>query len=129
LIRDLVLRLRVDRPDVLHVHNALVLHYAMAAAFLARVGIVGHLLRTVLVAGVDRAQVMYNLTVHDDHDYFVGSGQWLVHNDSCQVGYGETPLSRKVRQWRIDNGNFLNSNVAAHDSLDKRAKRRILSDA
>ena len=82
-----------------------------------------------LVAGVDRAQVMYNLTVHDDHDYFVGSGQWLVHNDSCQVGYGETPLSRKVRQWRIDNGNFLNSNVAAHDSLDKRAKRRILSDA
>ena len=40
LIRDLVLRLRVDRPDVLHAHNALVLHYAIAAAFLARVPIV-----------------------------------------------------------------------------------------
>jgi len=40
LIRDLVLRLRVDRPDVLHVHNALVLHYAIAAAFLARVPVV-----------------------------------------------------------------------------------------
>jgi glycosyltransferase involved in cell wall biosynthesis len=40
LIRDLVLRLRVDRPEVLHVHNALVLHYALAAAFFARVPIV-----------------------------------------------------------------------------------------
>jgi glycosyltransferase involved in cell wall biosynthesis len=40
LIRDLVLRLRVDRPDVLHAHNALVLHYAIAAAFLAQVPIV-----------------------------------------------------------------------------------------
>ena len=40
LIRDLVLRLRVDRPDVLHAHNALVLHYAIVAAFFARVPIV-----------------------------------------------------------------------------------------
>src|SRR5271165_1988846 len=40
LIRDLVLRLRVDRPDVLHAHNALVLHYAIAAASLARVPVV-----------------------------------------------------------------------------------------
>jgi glycosyltransferase involved in cell wall biosynthesis len=40
LIRDLVLRLRVDRPDVLHAHNALALHYAIAAAFLARVPVV-----------------------------------------------------------------------------------------
>jgi glycosyltransferase involved in cell wall biosynthesis len=40
LVRDLVLRLRVDRPDVLHVHNALVLHYALAAAFFSRVPIV-----------------------------------------------------------------------------------------
>src|ERR1700719_3919754 len=40
LIRDLARRLRVDRPDVVHAHNALVLHYAIAAARLARVPVV-----------------------------------------------------------------------------------------
>ena len=40
LIRDLATRLRVDRPDVLHAHNALVLHYGIAAARLARVPVV-----------------------------------------------------------------------------------------
>lgn len=28
----------------------------------------------------ERSQVMYNLTVADAHTFFVGSGQWLVHN-------------------------------------------------
>jgi glycosyltransferase involved in cell wall biosynthesis len=40
LIWDLASRLRVDRPDVLHAHNALVLHYGIAAARLARVPVV-----------------------------------------------------------------------------------------
>lgn len=40
LVRDLVSRLRADRPHVLHAHNALVLHYAIAAARLARVPVV-----------------------------------------------------------------------------------------
>jgi glycosyltransferase involved in cell wall biosynthesis len=40
LIRDLASRLRVDRPDVLHAHNALVLHYGIAAAHMARVPVV-----------------------------------------------------------------------------------------
>jgi len=40
LIRDLASRLRVDRPDILHAHNALVLHYAVVAARLARVPVV-----------------------------------------------------------------------------------------
>lgn len=40
LIRDIASRLRVDRPDVLHAHNALVLHYGIAAARLARVPVV-----------------------------------------------------------------------------------------
>jgi glycosyltransferase involved in cell wall biosynthesis len=40
LIRDLASRLRLDRPDVLHAHNAQVLHYAIAAARLARVPVV-----------------------------------------------------------------------------------------
>jgi glycosyltransferase involved in cell wall biosynthesis len=40
LVRNLASRLRVDRPHVLHAHNALVLHYAIAAARLARVPVV-----------------------------------------------------------------------------------------
>jgi glycosyltransferase involved in cell wall biosynthesis len=40
LILDLCARLRTDRPHVLHAHNALVLHYAIAAARLARVPVV-----------------------------------------------------------------------------------------
>jgi glycosyltransferase involved in cell wall biosynthesis len=40
LIRDLAARLRVDRPDVLHAHNALVLHYGVVAARLAGVPVV-----------------------------------------------------------------------------------------
>ena len=40
LIWNLACRLRIDRPDVLHAHNALVLHYAIAAARLARVPVV-----------------------------------------------------------------------------------------
>jgi glycosyltransferase involved in cell wall biosynthesis len=40
LIRQLAARLRLDRPDVLHAHNALVLHYGIAAALLARVPVV-----------------------------------------------------------------------------------------
>ena len=26
---------------------------------------------------------MYNLTVDEAHTFFVGDGQWLVHNNSC----------------------------------------------
>ena len=40
LIRHLASRLRLDRPDILHCHNALVLHYGIAAASLARVPVV-----------------------------------------------------------------------------------------
>lgn len=40
LLRDIARRLRVDRPDVLHTHNALVHHYGVAAARLARVPVV-----------------------------------------------------------------------------------------
>jgi glycosyltransferase involved in cell wall biosynthesis len=40
LIRELAARLRFDCPDVLHAHNALVLHYGIAAARLARVPVV-----------------------------------------------------------------------------------------
>jgi glycosyltransferase involved in cell wall biosynthesis len=40
LIRDLAFELRSDCPDVLHAHNALVLHYGIVAARLAQVPVV-----------------------------------------------------------------------------------------
>jgi glycosyltransferase involved in cell wall biosynthesis len=40
LIRALAAKLRLDRPGVLHAHNALVLHYGIAAALLAGVPVV-----------------------------------------------------------------------------------------
>jgi len=36
---------------------------------------------------VPRLQVMYNLTVAGAHTYFVGDGQWLVHN--CPTKYAD----------------------------------------
>lgn len=44
------------------------------------------------VAFVYQPQVMYNLTVADAHTYFVGNGQWLVHN-FCRKIAGTKGLS------------------------------------
>ena len=44
--------------------------------------------------------VRYNLTVQDEHTYAVGQGQWVVHNTSCQVGYGNSNLSKAVQDAR-----------------------------
>ena len=40
LVQNLASRLRLDRPHILHAHNALVLHYGIAAARLARIPVV-----------------------------------------------------------------------------------------
>ncbi|MEZ4736341.1 MAG: polymorphic toxin-type HINT domain-containing protein [Caldilineaceae bacterium] len=44
---------------------------------------------------VQQPQVMYNLTVADAHTFFVGDGQWLVHNqcNSSPLGRGSTGRS------------------------------------
>jgi hypothetical protein len=34
---------------------------------------------------IEKKQEMYNFTVDTAHTYFVGDGQWLVHN-SCRFG-------------------------------------------
>jgi hypothetical protein len=42
-----------------------------------------------LAWNVEREQVMYNLTVDTAHTYFVGQGQWLVHNTGgCNITAG-----------------------------------------
>jgi hypothetical protein len=35
---------------------------------------------------VETSQEMYNLTVDEAHTFFVGDGQWLVHNAGCDFG-------------------------------------------
>ena len=40
LVQNLASKLRLDRPHILHAHNALVLHYGIAAARLARIPVV-----------------------------------------------------------------------------------------
>lgn len=40
---------------------------------------------------------MYNLTVEVDHTYFVGDGQWLVHNCGDAVGSGVRPGTGPLR--------------------------------
>jgi Xanthomonas XOO_2897-like deaminase len=51
-------------------------------------------------------QEMYNLTVDEAHTFYVGDGQWLVHNacDFRRIAYGSDELSRAVQQTRIDWG-------------------------
>lgn len=72
---------------------------------------------------VTHAQQMWNLTVADAHTYFVGNGQWLVHNaGGCNTGRGgkqqkleslldDPKQPKEVRGWvkseidQIENGN------------------------
>jgi hypothetical protein len=41
------------------------------------------------------AQEMYNLTVDEAHTFFVGDGEWLVHN--CGVSFDPTQLQKKFK--------------------------------
>src|SRR5262249_31368360 len=43
---------------------------------------------------VQRPQLMYNLTVAAAHTFFVGDGQWLVHNTGCY------DLARRLQRLR-----------------------------
>jgi hypothetical protein len=44
------------------------------------------------VAIVEQPQVMYNLTVAGAHTFFVGAGEWLVHN-TCPI-YGKAQVTK-----------------------------------
>jgi hypothetical protein len=48
------------------------------------------------VAVEQRPQVMYNLTVAVAHTFFVGDGQWLVHNAKCPIKLGGRYKNLKV---------------------------------
>ena len=42
---------------------------------------------------VEEAQVMYDLSIAETHTYFVGQGQWLVHNCSPSKILGDNLVS------------------------------------
>lgn len=74
---------------------------------------------------------MYNFTVATAHTYFVGEGQWLVHN-ACNVFWNS---QRKVNQaaergWLIDDIQNLVSNPAltrTNPSLLNRANGNVVT--
>ena len=44
---------------------------------------------------IAKSQVMYNLTIEGAHTFFVGNGQWLVHNvNNCNV-----TISKVAEDW------------------------------
>jgi hypothetical protein len=58
--------------------------------------------------------VMYNLTVDEAHTFFVGDGQWLVHN-VCIMGYvvyGGNPMSLAAQRFRLEQFREPSANVA-----------------
>lgn len=59
-------------------------------------------------------QPMFNLTVDEAHTFFVGDGQWLVHNKcvDMQIDYGADEMSRAAQQFRLDTFRELGGNVA-----------------
>jgi hypothetical protein len=63
---------------------------------------------------IHQPQVMYNLTVAEAHTFFVGDGQWLVHN-ICILGrvpYGRDSMSLAAQQFRLDHFREASGNVA-----------------
>ncbi len=62
---------------------------------------------------------MYNLTVATAHTFYVGSGQWLVHNAGCSVSFEARQLQKKFDKHALDfgvSGNYSKSNGAAFQS-------------
>jgi hypothetical protein len=54
---------------------------------------------------VHQSQSMYNLTVADAHTYFVGDGQWLVHNKCGSIWppnpkKGLSPVENAYTHWK-----------------------------
>jgi hypothetical protein len=52
---------------------------------------------------VQQSQKMYNLTIDDEHTFFVGDGQWLVHN-TCgrEWQYPEAHPAIRLPEWWTD---------------------------
>jgi hypothetical protein len=68
------------------------------------------------VAHTQHPQVRYHLTVDIAHTYFVGDGQWVVHN-SCQVFPKGRPISELGKDL-ANQAEIYFSPVSAFDTRD-----------
>ena len=71
---------------------------------------------------VYQPQPMYNLTVDTAHTYFVGDGQWLVHNDFCKWQFPDPGKANQAarRGWNnTDIQNILDSPVLTRKNINK----------
>jgi len=74
---------------------------------------------------VARQQRMYNLTVDVAHTFFVGRGQWLVHNDCWTATGSLTNTENALSHWNKHKGEFPQLN----NSLEYvREAQKFLSD-
>jgi len=68
------------------------------------------------------AQAMYNLTVATAHTFFVGEGQWLVHNDFCKWQFPNPGKANQAasRGWNnTDIQNILDSPALTGENINK----------
>jgi len=75
-------------------------------------------------------QVMYNLTVATAHTFFVGEGQWLVHNlclDPVALA-NEWATARTFKNW-VKNLDFRNPNMANEAPLSQAEARAVYDQA
>ena len=71
---------------------------------------------------VEQPQVMYNLTVAQAHTFFVGDGQWLVHNQCAKVLQtgGNTLSNRTLKELGLSKGQAKNAIEALKADLGVR---------
>ncbi|MFN8444520.1 MAG: polymorphic toxin-type HINT domain-containing protein [Caldilineaceae bacterium] len=68
------------------------------------------------------SQPMYNLTVDQAHTFFVGQGQWLVHNADCIRAFATRPFAQNTDLNKniieeMYRGNWVNGQWVSSDSL------------
>jgi hypothetical protein len=92
--------------------------------------------RVVLVKSVQETRTMYNLSVDTAHTFFVGEGQWLVHNsdsvDLRRVGLNEAERVAKALGYEgvheLKEG-YLGGNIAKFDIyVDKKTGEYYIAD-
>lgn len=62
-------------------------------------------------------QRMYNLTVAEAHTFFVGDGQWLVHN--CNPSYPKDFATKNTKNWSAQFNSERDARALAREKLGK----------
>ncbi len=88
----------------------------------------GHTRVVEAIEFVDQPQIMYNLTVDEAHTFFVGHGQWLVHNSDCWIGKnlkgGGTVKSGRLKGYTEGSTDLQGGIKGAEDTFETLTGRR-----